>query len=66
MKVLYKAGWRYANPDAGGSHVVMTKQDHDGNTCTVTLVANGGTIAPGTLRSIARQAGANDFDVFCR
>lgn len=31
MKVLYKAGFRYANPDSGGSHVVMTKEDHDGN-----------------------------------
>lgn len=66
MKVLSKAGWRYANPDSSGSHVVMTKQDHDGNTHTVTLIANGGTIAPGTLRSIAQQAGADDFDDFCR
>lgn len=66
MKVLYSAGFRYANPNSGGSHVVMTKQDHDGNSYNVTLIANGGTIAPSTLRSIANQAGAEDFDEFCR
>lgn len=65
MKVLFKAGFRYANPDSGGSHVVMTKEDHDGNSSNVTLVADGGRIAEGTLRSIAAQAGAEDFDAFC-
>ncbi len=66
MKVLYKAGFRYANPGSGGSHVVMTKQDHEGNSYNVTLVANGGRFAEGTLRSIAKQAGAKDFDEFCQ
>ena len=66
MKVLYKAGFRYANPGSSGSHVVMTKQDHEGNSYNVTLVANGGRIAEGTLRSIAKQAGAEDFDEFCQ
>jgi len=65
MKVLYKAGWRYANPQSDGSHVVMTKQDHHGNSYNVTLVSNGGQIPPGTLKSIAKQAGAKDFDAFC-
>lgn len=66
MKVLYKAGFRYTNPNSDGSHVVMTKKDHDGNSYNVTLVANGGTIPQNTLRSIAKQAGADDFDKFCR
>lgn len=54
MKVLYMAGFRYANPDSDGSHVVMTKEDHDGNSYNVTLVANGGEIPEATLRSIAK------------
>lgn len=66
MKVLYRAGFRYANPNTGGSHVVMTKTDHDGNSYNVTLVPGDGRVAQGTLRSIAKQAGANDFDEFCR
>lgn len=36
LKVLVKAGWQQANPDSGGSHVVMTKQDHAGEKYTVT------------------------------
>lgn len=66
MKVLYKAGFRYANPQSSGSHVVMTKKDHDGNSYNVTLVPGSGRVAQGTLRSIAKQAGADDFDEFCR
>ena len=66
MKVSYKAGFRYANPGSGGSHVVMTKHDYEGNSYNVTLVANGGRIAEGTLRSSAKQVGAKDFDEFCQ
>ncbi|HET7324776.1 MAG TPA: type II toxin-antitoxin system HicA family toxin [Halococcus sp.] len=66
LKVLDKAGWQYANPGSGGSHVVMVKRDHAGERYTVTIPMGYDPIRPGTLRSIATQAGAQDFDEFCR
>ena len=66
LKVLVKAGWQQANPDSGGSHVVLTKHDHAGEKYTVTVPRGYDPIKPGTLRSIAEQAGAQDFDEFCR
>lgn len=65
LKVLDKAGWKRAG-GSGGSHVTMTKRDHDGNKYTVTVALGYDPIPPGTIRSIAKQAGADDFDQFCR
>ena len=64
-KCLYKAGYRQSN-SSGGSHVVVTKQDHDGNSYNVTIPMGKDPIPPGTIRSIAKQAGSQDFDKFCR
>ena len=66
IKVLDRAGWRYANPNSGGSHVVMTKKDHSGHSYNVTIPLGKDPIPQGTLHSIATQAGAQDFDDFCR
>lgn len=66
LKVLDKANWQYANHGSGGSHIVMTKRDHTGEKYTVTVPLGNDPLAPGTLRSIADQAGAQDFDEFCR
>ena len=44
----------------------MVKYDHDGEKYSVTVVLGQDPIPQGTLRSIADQAGADDFDEFCR
>lgn len=55
IKVLDNANWQYANPGSGGSHVVMTKTDHDGHSYNVTIPLGNDPLAPGTLRNIATQ-----------
>jgi predicted RNA binding protein YcfA (HicA-like mRNA interferase family) len=65
LKVLYKAGYRRSNA-SGGSHVVVTKKDHGGNSYNVTIPMGKDPIPPGTIRSIASQAGSQDFDEFCK
>jgi len=62
--VLYKAGYRRSNA-SGGSHVVekkiMVAIHHN-----VTIPMGKDPIPPGTIRSIASQAGSQDFDEFCK
>lgn len=65
IKVLDKANWNYTSQNTGGSHVKLTKTDHNGKRYVVTVPLGYDPIAPRTLRSIANQAGANDFDEFC-
>ena len=65
ITVLDDANWEYA-PNSGGSHVKMVKRDHSGEKYSVTVALGYDPIPPGTLRSIAEQAGADDFDEFCR
>ena len=62
-KVLSKAN--YERRSRTGSHVVFGKEvdGEDNRRVTVPLQDR---IPIGTLRSIARQAGANDFEAFCR
>ena len=65
LKPLDKAGWKRAD-SGGGSHVVVTKRDHDGTKYTVPVAIGYDPIPPGTLRTVASEAGANDLDEFCR
>jgi predicted RNA binding protein YcfA (HicA-like mRNA interferase family) len=65
LKVFDKANWEYA-PNAGGSHVVMTKRDHSGQKYTVVILMGKDPIPAGTLNGIMKQAGGSDFDEFCR
>lgn len=49
-----------------GSHRTFRYENEDtGEVRTVTVPLHG-ELKTGTLREIADQAGANDFDVFCR
>lgn len=66
LKVFDKANWQYANPGSGGSHVVMVKQDHSGHKYTVTIPMGNDPLPVGTLQSIMKQAGGEDFEAFCR
>ena len=66
LKVFDRANWEYTGAGSGSSHVVMTKRDHSGHKYTVPIPMGKDPIPQGTLRSIASQAGADDFDEFCR
>jgi predicted RNA binding protein YcfA (HicA-like mRNA interferase family) len=63
VKVLYDHGYRLESRT--GSHVTLTEVTDDGEFRRVT-VPQKDSIPVGTLRDIAEQAGAKDFDEFCR
>ncbi|ELZ77400.1 hypothetical protein C455_13725 [Haloferax larsenii JCM 13917] len=62
VKALRKM--RYRPAGRTGSHVCLVYKHPDGETRRVTVPMHK-EIATGTLRKIAEQAGAKDFDIFC-
>ncbi|EMA04672.1 type II toxin-antitoxin system HicA family toxin [Haloferax denitrificans] len=62
VKALRKM--RYRPAGRTGSHVRLVYEHPDGETRRVTVPMHK-ELAPGTLRKIAEQAGAKDFDRFC-
>ncbi|WP_435078427.1 type II toxin-antitoxin system HicA family toxin [Halococcus sp. AFM35] len=66
LKVFDKANWEYAGAGSGSSHVVMTKRDHSGHKYTITIPMGKDPIPIGTLKSIMKRAGGDDWDKFCR
>lgn len=63
VKVLYDHGYRIESRT--GSHVTLTEVTDDGGFRRVTVPMHD-SIRIGTLRDIANDAGAKDFDKFCR
>jgi predicted RNA binding protein YcfA (HicA-like mRNA interferase family) len=65
-KVLANAG-NFRHVRTGGSHLIVERTappEHDTDSRHVTIPLHD-RIEQGTLRSIADQAGARDFDAFC-
>ena len=62
IKVLRQYGWTFVGRT--GSHVRLREQQDDGEVRLVSVPMHD-EIAPGTLRNIAEQCGADDFDAFC-
>lgn len=63
-KVLTR--WGFEPVGGQGSHRTFRYENEDtGEVRTVTVPLHG-ELKTGTLREIADQAGANDFDAFCR
>lgn len=48
-----------------GSHLTLRYEHPDTGEVRTVTVAMSGEIRTGTLRNIARQCGANDFEEFC-
>ncbi|WP_435116020.1 type II toxin-antitoxin system HicA family toxin [Halolamina sp. C58] len=66
VRALTKNGYRGVG--RSGSHVQLRWEpppDHETDARTVTVPMHD-EVSTGVLRSIAEQAGANDFDEFCR
>lgn len=63
VKVLTDHGYRITSRT--GSHVRLREELDTGEVRLVSVPMHD-QIDIGTLRSIARQAGANDFEEFCR
>ena len=64
-KVLIKAGYMPTNRT--GSHLTVGKPvEGEGYRRVTVPIHPGETIPVGTLRDIADDAGANDFEEFCR
>lgn len=63
VKVLNAHGYRIESHT--GSHVTLTTVTDGGEFRRVTAPLHS-RLKTGTLRNIAEQAGANDFDEFCR
>ncbi|WP_323677663.1 type II toxin-antitoxin system HicA family toxin [Halorubellus sp. PRR65] len=63
MKVLRKHRFRPINRT--GSHVQLRFEDPETGEVRNVTVPMHESISTGTLRSIASQAGADDFDAFC-
>ena len=64
-KVLIKAG--YTPTSRTGSHLTVGKAvEGEGYRRVTVPIHPGETIPVGTLRDIADDAGANDFEEFCR
>lgn len=64
-KVLIKAG--YTPTNRTGSHLTVGKPvEGEGYRRVTVPIHPGETIPIGTLRDIADDAGANDFERFCR
>ena len=66
-KVLANAG-PFSLGRISGSHIILKwrpPEDHDTEPRTVTVPRHD-SLDIGTLQSIAEQAGARDFDRFCR
>ena len=62
VKVLREFGYAYVGRT--GSHVRMRDVTDDGEVRNVSIPMKD-RIPDGTLRNIADQCGANDFDAFC-
>lgn len=63
IKVLTDHGYRRA-PSSGGSHEKLVFIDSNTDEKRVVTVPLHDELAPGTLDSIAKQAGANDVQAF--
>lgn len=63
VKVLHAHGYKINSRT--GSHVTLTTTTDSGEFRRVTVPLHS-RLKEGTLRKIAKQAGANDFDEFCR
>jgi len=63
IKVLRKHDYQFVTRT--GSHVQMRYVDDDGEVRNVTVPMHD-RIKTNTLRNIADQCGANDFDEWCR
>jgi len=63
IKVLRKHGYQFVTRT--GSHVQMRYVANDGEVRNVTVPMHD-RIKTNTLRNIADQCGANDFDEWCR
>lgn len=63
-KVLLQ--WGFEPVGGRGSHRVFRYENPDtGEVRTVTVPITDDPVKQGTLREIAKQAGASDFDAFC-
>ncbi|WP_408957272.1 type II toxin-antitoxin system HicA family toxin [Natrinema sp. 74] len=63
-KVLINMG--YAPVDRTGSHLKLRYEHPKTGEVRNVTIPLGGEIRTGTLRNIADQCGANDFDSWCR
>jgi len=63
VKVLYDHGYRIESRT--GSHVTLTEVTDDGEFRRVSVPQHD-RVREGTLRDIAEQAGAQDFEEFCK
>lgn len=62
IKALGK--WRFRQVDQTGSHVKLRYKDPNTGEVRTVIVPLHDELAAGTLRSIAEQAGADDFQAF--
>lgn len=63
-KVLIDMG--YYPVDRSGSHLKLRYEHPETGEVRNVTIPMGGEIKTGTLRNIARQCGANDFDEWCQ
>ena len=56
---------RYYPQDRTGSHLQLRYEHPETGEVRTVTVPMGGEIPTGTLRNIARQCGAEDFEAFC-
>ena len=63
--MLTDKGFTPQSGGGGGSHRKLVYVHPETNEKRVVTVPMHDELATGTLRSIADQAGANDFDAFC-
>jgi predicted RNA binding protein YcfA (HicA-like mRNA interferase family) len=63
-KVLIDMG--YYPVDRSGSHLKLRYKHPDTGEVRNVTIPMGGEVKTGTLRNIARQCGANDFDAWCQ
>lgn len=54
LKLLHEDGWKEIDARTKGSHIQLKHPTKQGK---VTVPSHGGDIAPGTLKSIYKQAG---------
>lgn len=57
---------KYYPVDRTGSHLKLRYEHPQTGEVRNVTVPLGGEISIGTLRNIARQCGANDFEAFCK